>query len=61
MAAYGTHRFCEFNRYLDMAASMTVAVVVFGAACHMLGVDELAELLAVLKFGSRTASDGKPQ
>lgn len=56
VAAYGTHRFCEFNRYLDMAASMTVAVVVFGAACHVLGVDELAELLAVLKFGSRTES-----
>jgi putative peptidoglycan lipid II flippase len=55
-AAYGTHRFCEFNRYLDMVASMTVAVVIFGAACHVLGVDELAELLAVLKFGSRTES-----
>jgi putative peptidoglycan lipid II flippase len=52
-AAYGTHRFCEFNRYVDMVASMTVAVVVFGAACHMLRVEELAELLAVLKFGSR--------
>jgi putative peptidoglycan lipid II flippase len=57
-AAYGTHRFCEFNRYLDMATSMVVAVIVFGAACHVLGVDELAELLAVLKFGSRTATDG---
>jgi putative peptidoglycan lipid II flippase len=54
-AAYGTHRFCEFNRYLDMAASMVVAMVVFGGTCYLLGVDELAELLAVLKFGSRTA------
>jgi len=59
-AAYATHRFCEFNRYLDMAASMTVAVVVFGAACHVLGVDELAELLAVLKFGSRTTPSVSP-
>jgi hypothetical protein len=27
----------------------------FGAACHVLGVDKLAELLAVLKFSSRAA------
>jgi putative peptidoglycan lipid II flippase len=52
-AAYGTHRFCEFNRYFDMVASMVVAVIVFGAACHVLGVEELAELLAVMKFGAR--------
>jgi putative peptidoglycan lipid II flippase len=52
-AAYGTHRFCEFNRYFDMLASITVAVVIFGAACHVLGVEELAELLAVMKFGAR--------
>ncbi|HVM59532.1 MAG TPA: murein biosynthesis integral membrane protein MurJ [Verrucomicrobiae bacterium] len=54
-AAYGVHRFCEFNRYLDMIASMTVAVIIFGAACHVLGVEELAELLAVMKFGAKQA------
>ncbi|HTS19436.1 MAG TPA: murein biosynthesis integral membrane protein MurJ [Verrucomicrobiae bacterium] len=56
-AAYGVHRFCEFNRYLDMLLSMTVAVLVFGAACYVLGVEELAELLAVMKFGSRNVSE----
>ncbi len=29
----------------------------FGIACHVLGVDELAELLAVLKFGARQVND----
>jgi len=52
-AAYVTHRFCEFNRYVDVLLSMIVAVIVFGAACQALGVEELAELLALLKFGSR--------
>src|SRR5882724_1478649 len=52
-AAYATHRFCESNRYIDMLASMTVAFVVFGASCKLLRVDELGELLGVLKFGAR--------
>ena len=56
IAAYGTHRFCEINRYVDMLLSMIVAVIIFGAACQALGVPELAELLAVLKFGSRAES-----
>jgi peptidoglycan biosynthesis protein MviN/MurJ (putative lipid II flippase) len=55
-AAYGTHRLCEFNRYVDMLVSMTVAVIVFGASCKLLRVDELGELLAVLRFGARRAS-----
>ena len=39
---------------LDVVASMIVAVMMFGAACQVLGVEELAELLAVMKFSSRT-------
>ena len=54
-AAYGTHRCCEFNRYVDMIASMAAAVIVFGAACKLLRVDELGELLGVLKFGAKEA------
>ena len=52
-AAYGTHRLCEFNRYLDMFASITVALIVFGASCKLLRVDELGELLGALKFGKK--------
>ena len=52
-AAYGTHRLCEFNRYLDMLASIAVALIVFGASCKLLRVDELGELLGALKFGKK--------
>ena len=52
-AAYGTHRLCEFNRYVDMLASMSVAVIVFGASCKVLRVDELGEALGVLRFGAK--------
>jgi putative peptidoglycan lipid II flippase len=53
VAAWGTHRFSEFNRYLDMLASMSVALLVFGASCKVLRVDELGELLGALKFGAK--------
>ena len=33
---------------------MIVALMMFGAACQVLGIEELAGLLAVMKFGSRT-------
>jgi peptidoglycan biosynthesis protein MviN/MurJ (putative lipid II flippase) len=52
-AAYAAHRYCEFNRYIDMLVSMAVAFIVFGASCKLLRVDELGELLGVLKFGSK--------
>src|SRR5256885_9476030 len=35
-AAYGAHRLLEANRYLDVAGSVAVAVVVFGASCKLL-------------------------
>ena len=53
VAAWETHRFCEFNRYIDMLASMSVALIVFGASCKLLRVAELGELLGVLKFGAK--------
>jgi putative peptidoglycan lipid II flippase len=48
-AAYGTHRLCEFNRYLDMFASIAMALIVFGVSCKLLRVDELGELLNALR------------
>lgn len=56
-AAYGAHRLLESYRYLDVAGSVTVAVVVFGAACKVLRVEELGELLGTLKFGARPPAD----
>jgi putative peptidoglycan lipid II flippase len=56
-AAYGTHRLCEFNRYLDMLVSITVALIVFGASCKLLRVHELGELLGALKFGAKQANN----
>jgi len=52
-ATYGTHTALSFNRYLDVSASITVAVIVFGAGCKLLRVEELGELLGVLKFGAK--------
>lgn len=52
-AAYGTHRLCEFNRYIDVMASVVVALIVFGTSCKLLRVDELDELLGVLRFNSK--------
>ena len=48
-AAYGTHRLCEFNRYLDVLASMTAALIVFGVSCKLLRIEEFKELLGTLK------------
>ena len=52
-AAYATHQLCEFNRYVDMLASMAAALIVFGASCKLLRVDELGELLGVLRFSAK--------
>jgi putative peptidoglycan lipid II flippase len=56
-ATYGMHRLCESNRYVDMLASMTVAVIVFGASCKLLRVTELGELPGVLRFGVKQTAD----
>ena len=57
IAAYGTHQWLasNTNRYLDVAGSMVVALVVFGAACKLLRVEEFGELLGVLRFKSATS------
>ncbi len=55
-ATYGTHHRLELyqvNRYVDMLASIGVAVLVFGASCKMLNVTELGEALGVMRFGSK--------
>jgi putative peptidoglycan lipid II flippase len=58
-AAYGTHVALDANRYLDVAGSMVVAVIVFGACCKVLRVEELGELLGVLKFGAKHESQSQ--
>ena len=45
--------FLQINRYLNLAVSISVAVIAFGAVCWLLRVAELGELLAVLRFGKR--------
>jgi putative peptidoglycan lipid II flippase len=47
-AAYGTHRLLEAHRYLDVTASIAVAVAVFGVSCHLLRVEELRDFLSVI-------------
>jgi peptidoglycan biosynthesis protein MviN/MurJ (putative lipid II flippase) len=55
-AAYGTHRLLMQNRYLDVSGSIGVALIVFGVSCKLLGVQELGELLAVIRFGAKDDS-----
>ncbi|MEI6083345.1 MAG: murein biosynthesis integral membrane protein MurJ [Verrucomicrobiota bacterium] len=55
-AAYGAHVLLSANRYLDVTGSVLVAVVVFGASCKLLRVEELGELFGVLKFGAKGPS-----
>ena len=58
-AIYGTHRLLAANRYLDVAGSMAVALIVFGASCKLLRVAEFRELLGVLKFGAKDESQSQ--
>jgi putative peptidoglycan lipid II flippase len=58
-AAYGVHQLLLANRYVDVAGSMAVALIVFGASCKLLRVVELGELLGVLKFGAKHESQGQ--
>jgi putative peptidoglycan lipid II flippase len=53
-AAWAAHEFLPVNRYLGLAASIGVAVIAFGAACWVLRVAELGELLAVARWGNRS-------
>jgi putative peptidoglycan lipid II flippase len=53
VATYCTHTLLSFNRYLDVSASMIVAIVIFGASCQLLRIEEFGELLAVLRLGKR--------
>jgi putative peptidoglycan lipid II flippase len=48
-AAWGVSRYLAFNRYLALAGAVTVALVVFGAACQLLRVPEFGELLATFR------------
>jgi putative peptidoglycan lipid II flippase len=45
VAAYGTHHLLEAHRYIDVTVSIAVAVLVFGASCKLLRVNELRECL----------------
>jgi putative peptidoglycan lipid II flippase len=48
-----THHALAAHRYIDLAVSIGVGVVVFGAACRLLRVEELDELRAALRFGTK--------
>lgn len=52
-AAWGGYTLLAAHRYLNVLGAMVVAVVGFGAACRLLRVSELGELLAVLKLGDK--------
>ncbi len=58
-AAYGTHRLLMANRYLDMVGSIIAALVVFGASCKLLRVEEFGELLGVLRFRTKDESQSQ--
>ena len=53
-AAWEMHQTLGFNRYIDLAGSIGVAVIVFGASCWVLRVAELGELLGVLRIRGKT-------
>jgi putative peptidoglycan lipid II flippase len=61
VAAWCTHERLVGHRYLDLVISITVAVVVFGAFCKLLRVEELGELLGALRFGSKQPAADGPQ
>ncbi len=48
LAAYGTHIALAGNRYVDMAASMAVALIVFASSCRLLRIEEFGELMRAL-------------
>ena len=56
-AAYATHRLLEAYRYADVMASIAVALIVFGAACKLLRVEEFGELLGALRPRNRQTPD----
>ncbi len=60
-AAYGVHVLLAGHRYVDVAGSVAVALVVFGAACKLLRVEEFGELLGVLKLGAKHEPQGQSQ
>ena len=55
VAAWYTHVQLAGHRYLDLAISIGVAVLVFGAVCRLLRVEEFDELLAALRLGTKQA------
>ena len=52
-AAWYTHTKLADHRYLDVAVSITVALIVFGASCKLLRVEEFSELLDALRLGKK--------
>jgi peptidoglycan biosynthesis protein MviN/MurJ (putative lipid II flippase) len=59
VAAHYTHQLLAFNRYVNLAGSMAVALIVFGASCRLLRVAEFRELLGVLRLGAQDESQSK--
>lgn len=55
-AALGVQPWLAFNRYVNLTGSLVVALIVFGATCQLLRVQEFGELLGVLRFGRKHAA-----
>jgi putative peptidoglycan lipid II flippase len=53
VAAWYTHVQLVGHRYLDLAISISVAVVVFGVVCRLLRVEEFYELRAALRLRTK--------
>jgi len=52
-AAWYTHTKFADHRYLDVAISIAVALVVFGITCKLLCVEELSELFDAMRPGRK--------
>jgi putative peptidoglycan lipid II flippase len=52
-AAYVTHHTLVAHRYTDVVASIAVSLIVFGASCKLLRIEEFGELIAVLRFSAK--------
>ncbi len=59
LSVFWTNGMIKTNAYVSVPACMVVAVLSFGAACRVLRVDELGELIGVLRFGSKQTDSEK--
>ena len=61
IAAWYTCAALASHRYAAVAAAIVVALIVFGAFCKLLGVEELGELIGALRCGAKNESTQQPE